>query len=138
MFQLVFCFLILCKVVCSYLIYNKKYISTGDDFYFTTANGTWKQRDELKLKKNDSIRLFLRTRVSYIDKNNAVKVLERYSIDRDLETFRDSIIVDSYKNFRKKFPNIIKKIGKTPDSIGITTSNKEEKIFKSQRFKINW
>ena len=119
-------------------IYNKKYISTGDDFYFTTTNGTWKQRDELKLKSNDSIRLFLRTRVSYIDKDDAVKVLKRYSIERNLETFRDSIIVASYKNFRKDFPDIIKKMEKVPDSIGITTSNKEEKLFKSQRFKINW
>ena len=119
-------------------IYNKKYISTGDDFYFTTTNGTWKQRDELKLKSNDSIRLFLRTRVSYIDKDDAVKVLKRYSIERNLETFRDSIIVASYKNFRKDFPDIIKKMEKVPDSIGITTSNKEEKLFKSKRFKINW
>ena len=119
-------------------IYNKKYISTGDDFYFTTTNGTWRQRDELKLKSNDSIRLFLRTRVSYIDKDDAVKVLKRYSIERNLETFRDSIIVASYKNFRKDFPDIIKKMEKVPDSIGITTSNKEEKLFKSQRFKINW
>ena len=119
-------------------IYNKKYISTGDDFYFTTTNGTWKQRDELKLKSNDSIRLFLRTRVSYIDKDDAVKVLKRYSIESNLETFRDSIIVASYKNFRKDFPDIIKKMEKVPDSIGITTSNKEEKLFKSKRFKINW
>ncbi len=119
-------------------IYNKKYISTGDDFYFTTTNGTWKQRDKLKLKSNDSIRLFLRTRVSYIDKDDAVKVLKRYSIERNLETFRDSIIVASYKNFRKDFPDIIKKMEKVPDSIGITTSNKEEKLFKSKRFKINW
>lgn len=119
-------------------IYNKKYISTGDDFYFTTTNGTWKQRDELKLKSNNSIRLFLRTRVSYIDKDDAVKVLKRYSIERNLETFRDSIIVASYKNFRKDFPDIIKKMEKVPDSIGITTSNKEEKLFKSKRFKINW
>ena len=119
-------------------IYNKKYISTGDDFYFTTTNGTWKQRDELKLKSNDSIRLFLRTRVSYIDKDDAVKVLKRYSIERNLETFRDSIIVASYKNFRKDFPDIIKKMEKVPDSIGITTSNKEEKLFKSKRFKIKW
>ena len=120
------------------VIYNNKYITTGDDFYFTNSKGGWISRQELKLKKNDSIRLFLRTRVSYISKKDAIKVLKSYSIDRNLDTFRDSIIIASYKNFRKDFPNIIKKLGKIQDSIHITTSNKEEKFFRSKRYKIDW
>ena len=43
-----------------------------------------------------------------------------------------------YKEFRKDFPEIIKKMEKVPDVIEITTSNKKEKVFKSQSFKIKW
>ncbi len=45
---------------------------------------------------------------------------------------RDSLKIDIPLEF------YIKKMEKVSDSIGITTSNKEEKLFKSKRFKINW
>lgn len=74
----------------------------------------------------------------YIGLDDAKKVFKKYAVNKDIESFRDSAKIVSYKEFRKDFPEIIKKMEKIPDVIEITTSNKKEKVFKSQRFKIKW
>lgn len=43
-----------------------------------------------------------------------------------------------YKEFRKDFPEIIKKMEKDPDVVEITTRSNGKKAYDSQRFKIKW
>ena len=119
-------------------IYNKKYVSTMDDFFITDTKNRNLSRFELKLRKKDSIVLILRTRATYISNNSAKEVFKKYAINKDVEKFRDSAILISYKKFRKDFPNVIKSLDKTPDSLQITIRKELGKNYQAKRFKINW
>ena len=119
-------------------IYNKKYVSTMDDFFITDTKNRNLSRFELKLRKKDSIALILRTRATYISNNSVKEVFKKYAINKDVEKFRDSAILISYKKFRKDFPNVIKSLDKTPDSLQITIRKELGKNYQAKRFKINW
>ena len=119
-------------------IYNKKYVSTMDDFFITDTKNRNLSRFELKLRKKDSIALILRTRATYISNNSVKEVFKKYAINKDVEKFRDSAILISYNKFRKDFPNVIKKIKKTPDSLQITIRKELGNNYQAKRFKINW
>lgn len=118
--------------------YNNKYIHAMDDFLITNKQNKKISRFEMKLKSQDSMTIILRTRATYVSLDNTKDIFKKYSINKDAEKFRDSAVLVSYKQFRKDFPNVIKEFERIPDSIGITTSNKKEKFFKSKRYKINW
>ena len=67
------------------------------------------------------------------------KLLPRENkIYKDIENFRDSAKIVPYRQFRKDFPEIIKKMEKIPDVVEISTRSNGEKVYKSQKFKINW
>lgn len=119
-------------------IYNKKYVSTMDDFLITDIKNRNLSRFDLELRKKDSIVLILRTRATYISNNSAKEVFKKYAINKDVEKFRDSAILISYKKFRKDFPNVIKSLDKTPDSLQITIRKELGKNYQAKRFKINW
>ncbi len=120
------------------LIYNKRYVSTMDDFFITDKKNKKLSRFELKLRKRDSIILVLKTRATYISNNSAMEAFKRYSINKDSKKFRDSAILISYNQFRKDFPNVIKNLEKIPDSLQITIRKKLEKNYQAKRFKIKW
>ena len=119
-------------------IYNKKYVSTMDDFFITDTKNRNLSRFELKLRKKDSIALILRTRATYISNNSVKEVFKKYAINKDVEKFRDSAILISYNKFRKDFPNVIKNLEKTPDSLQITIRKELGNNYQAKRFKINW
>ena len=119
-------------------IYNKKYVSTMDDFFITDTQNRNLSRFELKLRKKDSIALILRTRATYISNNSVKEVFKKYAINKDVEKFRDSAILISYNKFRKDFPNVIKNLEKTPDSLQITIRKELGNNYQAKRFKINW
>ena len=119
-------------------IYNKKYVSTMDDFFITDTKNRNLSRFELKLRKIDSIALILRTRATYISNNSVKEVFKKYAINKDVEKFRDSAILISYNKFRKDFPNVIKNLEKTPDSLQITIRKELGNNYQAKRFKINW
>ena len=66
------------------------------------------------------------------------EVFKKYAINKDVEKFRDSAILISYKKFRKDFQNVIKSLDKTPDSLQITIRKELGKNYQAKRFKINW
>ena len=109
-----------------------------DDFFITDTKNRNLSRFELKLRKKDSIALILRTRATYISNNSVKEVFKKYAINKDVEKFRDSAILISYKKFRKDFPNVIKSLDKTPDSLQITIRKELGKNYQAKRFKINW
>ena len=119
-------------------IYNKKYVSTMDDFFITDTKNRNLSRFELKLRKKDSIALILRTRATYISNNSVKEVFKKYAINKDVEKFRDSAILISYNKFRKDFPNVIKNLEKTPDSLQTTIRKELGNNYQAKRFKINW
>ena len=116
---------------------DKKYVSLGD--YKNFDKKTKKIKEiywELSNGKEDNITSRLET--LYISLDDTKKIFKKYLINKDAEKFKDSAKLVPYSQFRKDFPEIIKKMEKIPDSIEITTSNKKEKYFNSKRYKINW
>ncbi len=55
-----------------------------------------------------------------------------------MEKFRDSVTLVSYRELRRDFPQIVKSLEEIADSVSITTSNKQEKVFTSKKYKIKW
>lgn len=120
------------------LLFNKRKIPITDDFFITDLQNREISRFGLKIKKNDSLRFIIHTRCNYLNISNAKKVFKRYNINKDLEKFRDSVKVTSYKQFRTDFPDVIRELERIPDSLEIKTSNIDDKNFTSKRIKINW
>lgn len=116
---------------------NKKYVYLGN---YENIDKKTRSKYEIhwKLSKGESNNIISRIEDLYIGLDDAKKVFKKYAVNKDIENFRDSAKIVPYRQFRKDFPEIIKKMEKIPDVIEITTSNKKEKVFKSQRFKINW
>lgn len=61
-----------------HLIYNKKYISEMNDFYITDMENRKISRFGIKLRKNDSLRIVLKTLSSYISLNDTKEVFKKY------------------------------------------------------------
>lgn len=117
---------------------DKKYVSLGDFRNVNKVTKEVKYDEDWELPSGKSEEIISRIKTLYINLEDTKEIFKKYSINKDPEKFRDSAKLISYKQFRKDFPNVIKKMEKVPDSIEITTSNKEEKFFRSKRFKINW
>lgn len=117
---------------------DKKYVSLGDFRNINKITKEVKYDEDWKLPSGKSEEIISRIKTLYINLDDAKEIFKKYSINKDPEKFRDSAKLVSYKQFRKDFPNVIKELERIPDSIEITTSNKEEKFFRSKRFKINW
>lgn len=116
---------------------NKKYVNLGNYENIDKITKEIKGEDwEIPKGKDNTIISHIEE--LYIGIKDAKKVFKKYGVNKDIENFRDSARIVLYIQFRKDFPEIIKKMEKVPDVIEITTSNKKEKIFRSQRFKINW
>ncbi len=116
---------------------NKEYVDLGN-----YQNIDKKRRSEYeihwKLSRGESNNIISRIEKLYISIDDAKKVFKKYAVDKDIENFRDSAKIVPYKEFRKDFPEIIKKMEKNPDLVEITTRSNGEKVYKSQKFKINW
>lgn len=117
---------------------DKKYISLGDFRNINKITKEVKYDEDWKLPSGKSEEIISRIKTLYINLDDAKEIFKKYSINKDPEKFRDSAKLVSYKQFRKDFPNIIKQMEKNTDIIEITTRKTGEKIYKSQRFKINW
>lgn len=120
------------------LIYNGNYISTADDFSITDMHDKRISRFDMSLKAGDSMRVVLRTRSTYTSKSEVQEIFKKYSVEKDVEKFRDSVTLVSYRELRRDFPQIVKNLEKIADSVSITTSNKQEKVFTSKKYKIKW
>ena len=116
---------------------NKEYVDLGN-----YQNIDKKRRSEYeihwKLSRGESNNIISRIEKLYISIDDAKKVFKKYAVNKDIENFRDSAKIAPYKQFRKDFPGIIKKMEKIPDVVEITKRSKEKKAYDSQRFKINW
>ena len=117
---------------------NKKYIYSGDFTNIDKYTRKVKYDGEWKLQKGESNTIISRIKKLYINIDDAKKVFKKYAVNKDIESFRDSAKIVSYKEFRKDFPEIIKKMEKIPDVVEISTRSNGEKVYKSQKFKINW
>ena len=120
----------------SFIIDNKKLALNNFDIFDY-------QTKEIKdfhftLLKKHSEKIVSHIKTLYIKKEETQKIFKYYNINKDVEKFRDSVKLVSYKQFRKDFPAVIKELERIPDSLEITTSNKTDKTFKSRRIKINW
>lgn len=120
------------------LLYNNNIIPVMDDFDITDGQNNGLSRFDLKIKKSDSLHFISYSKISYITASDAKKIFKNYSINNDVGKFRDSVKLVPYNQFRKDFPEVIKELERIPDSLEITTSNKTDKTFTSQRIKINW
>ena len=117
---------------------NKKYIYSGDFTNIDKYTRKVKYDGEWKLQKGESNTIISRIKKLYINIDDAKKVFKKYAINKDIENFRDSAKIVPYKEFRKDFPEIIKKMEKDPDVVEITTRSNGKKAYDSQRFKIKW
>ncbi|MDY3319407.1 hypothetical protein PG637_08375 [Riemerella anatipestifer] len=117
---------------------DKKYIYTGDFKNIDKSTRKVKYDEEWELPKGEEDEIISRVKVLYINKDDAKRVFEKYSIQKDIEKFRDSVKIAPYKQFRKDFPEVIKKMDKTPDIVEVVVRYKNDKTYKSQKFKINW
>lgn len=116
---------------------DKEYISLGE--YDNADKNTKKLYDiHWKLAKGQDNTIISRIEKLYIDINDAKKILKKYAVNKDIENFRDSAKIVSYKEFRKDFPEIIKKMEKVPDTIQITIRDNGKKNYESKKFKISW
>lgn len=117
---------------------NKKYVNSGDFRNIDKNTREVKYDGEWKLPKGEEDIIISHIKTLYINLNDAKKVFKKYAINKDIESFRDSAKIVSYTQFRKDFPEIIRKMETVPDVIEISTRINREKNYKSQKFKINW
>lgn len=116
---------------------DKKYVYLGN--YENTDKNTKEIRGEdWEIPKGKDNTITSRIEQLYIDMEDAKKIFKKYAVNKDIENFRDSAKIVSYKEFRKDFPEIIKKMEKVPDTIQITTRDNGKKNYESKKFKISW
>ncbi|MDR2235545.1 MAG: hypothetical protein LBE92_05440 [Chryseobacterium sp.] len=116
---------------------DKKYVYLGN--YENIDKNTKEIRGEdWEIPKGKDNTITSRIEQLYIDMEDAKKVFKKYAVNKEIESFRDSAKIVSYKEFRKDFPEIIKKMEKVPDTIQITTRDNGKKNYEFRRFKINW
>ena len=53
-------------------------------------------------------------------------------------TLNPKVFIEIDNKFRKDFPNVIKNLEKTPDSLQITIRKELGNNYQAKRFKINW
>lgn len=116
---------------------NKEYISLGD-YENIDKNTKEAKREDWEISKGEDNTITSRIEKLYIDMDDAKKIFKKYAVNKDIENFRDSAKIVSYKEFRKDFPEIIKKMEKVPDTIQITTRDNGKKNYESKKFKISW
>jgi hypothetical protein len=117
---------------------NKKYVYSGDFRNINKYTRKVKYDGEWKLPKGEEDKIISHIKTLYINLDDAKKVFKKYGVNKDIENFRDSAKIVPYKEFRKDFPEIIKKMEKNPDVVVITTRSNGKKAYDSQRFKIKW
>ena len=116
---------------------NKKYVDLGN--YENTDKSTKEIKGEdWEIAKGKDNTIISHIEELYIGLDDARKVFKKYGVNKDIENFRDSAKIVPYRQFRKDFPEIIKKMEKIPDVVEISTRSNGEKVYKSQKFKINW
>lgn len=116
---------------------NKEYISLGD-YENIDKNTKEAKREDWEISKGEDNTITSRVEKLYIDMEDAKRVFKKYAVNKDIVNFRDSAKIVSYKEFRKDFPEIIKKMEKVPDTIQITTRDNGKKNYESKKFKISW
>lgn len=117
---------------------DKQYISLGDFKNIDKNTKEVKYDEDWEIPKGKDNTITSRVEKLYIDMEDAKKVFKKYALNKDIENFRDSAKIVSYKEFRKDFPEIIKKMEKVPDTIQITTRDNGKKNYESKKFKISW
>lgn len=117
---------------------NKKYVYSGDFRNINKYTRKVKYDGEWKLPKGEEDKIISQIKTLYINLDDAKEVFKKYGVNRDIENFRDSAKIVSYRQFRKDFPEIIRKMEKIPDVVEITTRDNGDKTYKAQKFKINW
>ncbi|MCS3532767.1 hypothetical protein [Chryseobacterium sp. JUb7] len=91
---------------------NGKYISLGNYKNIDKNTKGVKYDEDWHLSKGKSDTIICHIKKLYIDIDDAKKVFKKYVINKDIENFRDSAKIVTYRQFRKDFPEIIKKNGK--------------------------
>ncbi|WP_313377311.1 hypothetical protein [Chishuiella sp.] len=82
---------------------------------------------------------YLTSSVLNISNNKANKILKKYNKSKELGVFfKDTIHLATYAQFKKDFPEIFNELNAVGDSLIITTSEKGQENFKSQKFPIKW
>lgn len=116
---------------------DKKYVYLGN-YENTDKNTKEIKGEDWEIPKGKDNTITSRIEQLYIDMEDAKKIFKKYAVNKDIENFRDSAKIVSYKEFRKDFPEIIKKMEKVPDTIQITTRDNGKKNYESKKFKISW
>ena len=116
---------------------NKKYVYLGN-YENTDKNTKEIKGEDWEIPKGKDNTIISHIEDLYIGLDDAKKVFKKYAINKDIENFRDSAKIVPCKEFRKDFPEIIKKMEKDPDVVEITTRSNGKKAYDSQRFKIKW
>lgn len=117
---------------------DRKHASLGEYENIDKNTKKVKYDEDWVLPKGKSDTIISRIEKLYIGIDDAKKVFKKYAVNKDIENFRDSAKIVPYKEFRKDFPEIIKKMEKNPDVVEITTRSNGKKVYDSQRFKIKW
>lgn len=117
---------------------NKKYVYSGDFTNIDKYTRKVKYDGEWKLPKGEEDKIISHIKTLYINLDDTKKVFKKYAVNKDIENFRDSAKIVPYRQFRKDFPEIIKKMEKIPDVVEISTRSNGKKAYDSQRFKIKW
>lgn len=130
----------------NFLIINYKYnnfkISEVNDYKIVESN--FKTLYPLPLKpKEEKIKksiFYIINRNIKISNNKAQKITSKYNIEFNKwgERFKDTIQLATYAQFKKDFPEIFDELNAVGDSLIITTSEKGQENFKSQKFPIKW